>query len=479
MYRKSIGLKRGISPWSVWLAIMLNCFTAWADNPEWLAHVGVRKLDIPDRTFRVNAYGAVGDGRTLDTEAIQRAIDACAEQGGGRVVFDKGTYLTGSVFLKSNVQLHIDEGVSLLGSQRLEDYREIHTRVAGVEMLWPAALINLIGQRNAAVTGKGIVDGQGKPFWDAYWRLRKTYEPKKLRWIVDYDAKRPRTLLIDGCWDVLIEDVTFRRAGFWTVHILYSSYVTVDGIVVQNNIGGHGPSTDGIDIDSSSWILLQNADIDCNDDNFCIKSGRDWDGLRINWPTEYVLIQNCVSRRGGGLITFGSETSGGMRHILARNLRAQGTKVGIRFKSARTRGGVVEDIYLRDIVMDSVGVAVEITPNWNPAYSYSELPEGYDLGTLPEHWRVMLESVEPAWRGIPTFRNVYVERVSCKQAHRAIFADGLVENPLRGFHFKGAHIRADQAGSIQHAADWSFEEVTIESGDGNPLSITDAVNVEL
>lgn len=202
-------------------------------------------------------------------------------------------------------------------------------------------------------------------------------------------------------------------------------------------------------------------------------------GLRINWPTEYVLIQNCVSRRRGWLITFGSETSGGMRHILARNLRAQGTKVGIRFKSARTRGGVVEDIYLRDIVMDSVGVAVEITPNWNPAYSYSELPEGYDLGTLPEHWRVMLESVEPAWRGIPTFRNVYVERVSCKQAHRAIFADGLVENPLRGFHFKGVHIRADQVGSIQHAADWSFEEVTIESGDGNPLSITDAVNVEL
>ncbi|MFC3197855.1 glycoside hydrolase family 28 protein [Parapedobacter deserti] len=462
----------------LWL-IFLMAGVANADEPEWTRYVGVRKLDIPDRTVQANAHGAVGDGQTLNTAAIQAAIDACAAQGGGKVVFDKGDYLTGSVFLKSNVQLHIGEGVRLLGSQRLEDYPEIHTRVAGVEMLWPAALVNVIGQRNAAVTGSGIIDGQGKPFWDAYWTLRKEYEPKKLRWIVDYDAKRPRTLLVDGCWDILIEDITFQRAGFWTVHILYSSYVTVDGITVQNNIGGHGPSTDGIDVDSSSWILVQNADIDCNDDNFCIKSGRDWDGLRINRPTEYVLIQNCISRRGGGLITFGSETSGGMRYIMARNLRAQGTKVGIRFKSARNRGGVVEDIYLRNITMDSVGVAVEITPNWNPSYSYSELPDGYDYRTLPNHWRVMLEPVVPAQRGIPTFKGIYIDQVNCRNARRAIFADGLAENPLQGFHFADVYIRAQEAGKIQHAKDWTFEKVTLEAADGKPLTMTNTDNVKL
>src|SRR5690606_24552583 len=157
-----------------------------------------------------------------------------------------------------------------------------------------------------------------------------------------YDAKRPRTLLVENCQDVLIEDITFQRAGFWTVHILYSSYVTIEGITVRNNIGGHGPSTDGIDIDSSSWILIQNSDIDCNDDNFCIRSCRHCDGTRVDRPTEYGLMQDCNPRNGAGLITFGSETSGGIRHIVARNLHAQGTRSGIRFKAAITRGGVVE-----------------------------------------------------------------------------------------------------------------------------------------
>ncbi|MGK6352337.1 glycoside hydrolase family 28 protein [Parapedobacter sp. DT-150] len=461
------------------LLCCIGVFSAHAEDPEWTKYVGVRQLDIPERVFQATEFGARGDGHTLNTGPIQAAVDSCAAAGGGKVVFAPGAYLTGAIFLKSNVELEIGEGVTLLGSQELADYPEIWTRVAGVEMMWPAALINIIGQRNAAVTGQGTVDGQGKPFWDAYWALRKEYEPKKLRWIVDYDAKRPRTLLIDGCWDILIKDVTFQRAGFWTVHVLYSSYVTVDGITVQNNIGGHGPSTDGIDIDSSSWVLVQNADIDCNDDNFCIKSGRDWDGLRVNRPTEYILIQNCISRRGGGLITFGSETSGGMRHIIARNLKAQGTGVGIRFKSARNRGGIVEHIQLHNITMDSVGVAIELTPNWNPSYSYSELPAGYDQRTLPDRWRVMLEPVLPAWRGIPTFRNVTIEQISCRDARRAIFADGLEENPLRDFHLKDVQIKAEEGGKIQHAKDWTFENVSIETADGQSVKVIDCDHVNL
>ncbi|WP_316928398.1 glycoside hydrolase family 28 protein, partial [Sphingobacterium spiritivorum] len=248
----------------------------------------------------------------------------------------------------------------------------------------------------AGISGKGIINGQGKPFWDAYWKLRSEYDKKGLRWIVDYDAQRPRTVIVDGSEDIIIRDVTLKQAGFWTVHLLYSSYVTVDGIIIKNNINGIGPSTDGIDIDSSKWIRIQNADIDCNDDNFCIKSGRDWDGLRVNRPTEYVLITDCISRKGDGLITFGSETSGGMRHIIARNLKAHGTKVGIRLKSARNRGGVVEDILLENIQMDSVRTAFEVTPNWNPSYSYSKLPAGYDINKVPEHWKKMVTPVEPA-----------------------------------------------------------------------------------
>ncbi len=447
-----------------------------AADPSWAAKVGIRKLKIKKHVFNVRDFGAVNDGKTLATESIQKAIDACSKKGGGKVVFAPGQYLTGSLFIKEDVFLQIDKGVELLGSQDLKDYPEIDTRVAGIEMKWPAALINIIKQENAGVSGQGIVNAQGKPFWDAYWALRKEYEPKKLRWIVDYDAKRPRTLLVSESKNILVKGLTFQQAGFWTVHILYSKYVTVDGITIQNNIGGHGPSTDGVDIDSSSWILVQNSDIDCNDDNFCIKSGRDWDGLRVNRPAEYIVIRDCISRKGGGLITFGSETSGGMRHILAKNLKANGTGVGIRFKSATNRGGTVEDIHIDNLEMSNVGTALEITPNWNPSYSYSTLPEGYDIKTVPEHWKKMLEPVDPE-KGIPHFKDVYISNIKVENARKAIFADGLKQEPLRSFKLTNLNITANTAGSIKNASNWSFKNVSIQSKDNSRIEVTESQDV--
>lgn len=244
---------------------------------DWVKKVGSRKVPSKTRLFKVNAYGASKDGKALNTKAIQKAIDACAGSGGGIVTFEPGIYLTGSVFLKNGVHLRIDKGVEIRGSQDIGDYPEIDTRIAGLEMKWPAALINVLNRKNVAVTGDGLVNAQGKVFWDMYWNLRKTYDAKGLRWVVDYDAKRPRTILISESSDVTLKGLTLQQAGFWTVQLLYSDHVTVDGLLIQNNVGGHGPSTDGVDIDSSSWVLIQNCDIDCNDDNFCLKAGRDWD----------------------------------------------------------------------------------------------------------------------------------------------------------------------------------------------------------
>lgn len=458
--------------------MLIGAFSASAQDLSWVDKVGVRDFKIINKKFVANEYGAKGDGNTMNTKPIQDAIDACAKDGGGKVVFLPGKYVTGAIFLKANVVLDLDEGVELLGSQDLEDYPKIDTRVAGIEMKWPAALVNIIGQQHAGIVGKGIINGRGKPFWDAYWALRKQYEPKGLRWIVDYDAERPRTLLVDRCEDILIKDITLKEAGFWTVHLLYSSYITVDGIVIRNNTNGIGPSTDGIDIDSSSWILVKNADIDCNDDNFCIKSGRDWDGLRVNIPTEYVLITDCISRKGGGLITFGSETSGGMRHIIARNLKAHGTKVGLRFKSARNRGGMVEDIYLENIQMDSVGVAFEVTPNWNPAYSYSELPAEYQKETVPEHWRKMLTPVVPASKGIPTFQDIFIQNIEVNHAAKAVFVDGLKENPLQQFHLKNVDITAETAGKISFAENWTLERVQIKTVDGSTVELAETNHIQ-
>jgi len=442
------------------------------DALAWTKDVGARTKPGSKKKFIVDASRA--DSTTVITTFIQKQIDAAAAAGGGVVSFRPGVYTTGAIFLKSNVHLRIDKGVLLKGSQRFEDYPEIDTRIAGIEMKWPAALINIIGQKNVMVSGDGKINAQGKFCWDKYWAMRKEYEPKGLRWIVDYDAKRVRTFLSQSSSDVTLRGLTFSNAGFWTVQLLYSDHLTVDGVTIRNNEDGKGPSTDGIDIDSSSWVLVENCDIDCNDDDFCLKAGRDADGLRVNRPTEYVVIRKCVARKGGGLLTLGSETSGGIRHVLATDLVAKGTGNGFHIKSATTRGGIVEDIHFQNITMDSVGNAFMYTMNWNPTYSYSKLPEGYTYETLPAHWKVMLTKVEPEEKGIPQFRDIHVSNVEVKQARKAINAAGLDRSLLKDFHFKDISVKASTAGEVSNAENWSWENIDIKTADGSKISLKNA-----
>ena len=229
-------------------------------------------------------------------------------------------------------------------SQDLAAYPIMQTRVAGIEMEWPAALINVYEQSGVRISGKGTIDGDGKIWWDKYRKMRREeYEPKGLRWAVDYDCQRPRLIQVYKSSKWIWRGCTLKRSGFWTVHICYSRKVTVDGVTIRNNIDGHGPSTDGIDIDSSSDVLVEHCDIECNDDAICLKAGRDADGLRVNRPTENVVIRDNTVRAGAA-----------GRHVRQRNFRRHprrggvpaarvGTvSNGILFKCASTRGGTVE-----------------------------------------------------------------------------------------------------------------------------------------
>jgi polygalacturonase len=435
--------------------------TSQAQNLEWVTKTGSQFNPANTKTFFVDKYGALADGKTNNAKSIQKAIDACAKEGGGIVRFKTGSYMTGAIFLKDNVELIIDKNVLILGSERVEDYPEIDTRIAGIEMKWPSALINVNDVKNCSVRGEGIINARGKFNWDLYWQMRKDYDAKGLRWIVDYDAKRVRTLLVQNSSNITIKGLTFKNAGFWTVQLLYSKNITVDGLVIRNNEDGHGPSTDGIDIDSSSWVLIENCDIDCNDDNFCLKAGRDWDGLRVNRPTEYVVIRKSIARRGGGLVTLGSETSGGIRHVLASDLTASHTDNGLRIKSAVTRGGVVEDIYFQNVRMDSINVAFQFNLNWNPSYSYSTLPKDYDPNAVPAHWKAMLNKVEPPEKGIPLAKDIYVSNVTVTNANTVFSGTGLKNSSLKNFNFSKGSIGAASLGAVEYTSDWNFNDFSI------------------
>ncbi len=445
---------------------------------KWADKTGARKIPKQKKVFAANDFGAVNDGKTINTSAIQKAIDACAENGGGVVTFDTGKYVTGSLFIKKGVTLNIGRSVQILGSQDIADYPEINTRIAGVEIRWPAALINVLGQDKVAITGEGIIHARGKPFWDKYWNMRKDYEKRGLRWIVDYDCKRPRTLLISNSSNVTVKDITLKQAGFWTVQILYSKQVTVNKITIQNNVDGSGPSTDGIDIDSSSRVLIENCDIDCNDDNFCLKAGRDADGIRVNRPTEYVVIRNCVARRGAGLITCGSETSGSIRNVLAYNLIANGTTNCINFKSAVTRGGTVENIYVRDIEMNNVGTMLRATMDWNPSYSYSTLPKEYSFDSIPEHWKIMLRKVTPE-QGTPHFRNVYLNNIKGTVRGSAISVSGMKESPIENYSLTDIAVEAKSPGELSFAKGWRFKNVNIKSPGADEIKVKDCTDMQV
>ena len=442
---------------------------------SWTSHVGSRQSP-GDRIFSANSFGAKADSTILSTDAIQKAIDSCAISGGGTVVLQPGHYQTGALFIKSGVNLRLDRGVTLLASTDINCYPEFRSRIAGIEMTWPSAVINIIDEKNAALSGEGTIDCRGKIFWDKYWNMRKEYEAKGLRWIVDYDCKRVRGILVERSSDVTLSGFTLMRTGFWGCQILYSDHCTVNGLTINNNIGGHGPSTDGIDIDSSTDILIENCEIDCNDDIICLKAGRDADGLRVNRSTENVLIRHCVGHRGGGFITCGSETSGSIRNT------SVGTSVLLHLKSAMTRGGVVENIYVTRIKADSVRRVFGAGLNWNPKYSYSQLPEDYQGKEIPEHWKVMLTPVVPPEKGHPRFRNIHLSQVQVSNAQEFISASG--ENDtlrLEDFYLYDIEAQVRKAGRISLTRHFNATKIKLDTQDAQPIELeqNEASNIRI
>lgn len=443
------------------------------DLPAWTKKTGARKTPKAKKIFLANSFGAKADLNFDSTKAINKAIDEAAKKG-GIVTFEKGTYSTGALFIKSNVHLRVDEGVTLLASHDESLYPRKPTRIAGIEMTWLSAMINVENATNVKISGAGTIDGNGKKWWDKYWALRKEYEPKGLRWASDYDAERVRLMLVSNSKDVSVENVSLKRSGFWTVQILYSEFITVDGIKISDN---GGPSTDGVDVDSSRYVLIQNTDIDNNDDDICLKAGRDFDGLRVNRPTEFVFIRDNIIRRGAGIVSIGSETSGGIRHVVALNNQGIGTGNAVRLKSAKTRGGFIKDILVRGLKLENVTNVFSFTLNWNPSYSYASIPEG--MTNYPDFWKVMTTPVLPVEKGFCEISNIKIENVEAVGAKNIFTADGLPGKFIENVTFENINVSSANAGIIEYAKDWKMKNVKINPENGGNVQVSKSENVEL
>jgi hypothetical protein len=221
---------------------------------------------------------------------------------------------------------------------------------------------------------------------------------------------------------------------------------------------------------------VENCDIDSQDDNICLKAGRDADGMRVNRPAEYVLIRNNAMRHGNSVISFGSETSGGIRHVVAYHNRGTDNYDGIRFKSAKTRGGFVEDVLIRDLTMDRLNIAFVFTLNWHPEYSYPTLPKG--ITNIPASWMALTEPVTPPERGLCGIRNITIEDVKVAGARRIFEAEGLREKPIVNVNWANISAQGGLAGRIAYARDWTLKNVQIKTFAGDDLMISNSENVQ-
>jgi DNA sulfur modification protein DndE len=468
----------------------------------------IREPIFKKDTFNIIDYGAVKGGVTLNSSAISKAIEACAASGGGTVLISEGLWLTGPIVIKSNVNLHLAKGSLLQFSDNYDDYPVVKTSWEGLDAVRCQSPISATNAVNIAITGSGIVDGAGQ-VWrmvkkekltDGQWKQlissggvlatdQKTWYPteKSLKgsntkgagnFAAGYttenvtpfkDFLRPNMVRFTSCTNILLDGITFQNSPAWNLHPMLCDHITLRNLTVRNP--WYAQNGDGVDLESCRYALIENCSFDVGDDGICLKSGRDEEGRRRGVPTENVIVRNSTVFHGHGGFVIGSEMSGGVKDIFIDNCNFLGTDVGLRFKTARGRGGIVENIHVSNITMTNIpGEAILFDMYY---MAKDPVPQPGEKLELP------MMKTEPLNDGTPQFQNFYIRNVACKGAETGILVRGLPEMSIKNIHIENAVLQSNKGFVCIEGENINLKNVTLLTKDKTVMQVQNSSKVTM
>lgn len=474
---------------ALFISLIISSFSNAQNLPEVKAPV------FKSDTFNITQYGATADGVTLNTISISKTIEACSKNGGGVVLVPGGLWLTGPLTLQSNINLCIAKDALLLFTSDFNQYQLVESSYEGLPAYRNQAPLSAVNAENIAITGEGIIDGNG-----SVWRMVNRDRQSDIEWnklvtsggMVSEDEKlwypseksrkgsqiknagvitagktakdyedikdflRPNLLVFNGCKNVLLQGVTFQNSPAWCLHTLLCDQLIVRNINVKNP--WFAQNGDGIDIESCTNVLVESSTFDVGDDGICIKSGRDEAGRKRGKPTMNVLVRNCAVYHAHGGFVIGSEMSGGAKNIWVTDCTFMGTDIGLRFKTTRGRGGVVENIHASNINMkDIVNEAI--------------LFDMYYFAKPPSAGPEALTKVEtfPVTEATPQFKDFYIDHVVCAGASKAVFIRGLPEMNITNINMSNMVMQTNSGIACSEATNISFKNVQLLTKQTSPV----------
>ena len=467
----------------------------------------VHRPDIPSREVDIRDFGGVGDGVVLNSDAFAQAIESLSAKGGGRVIVPTGVWLTGPITLKDNIELHIKPDAVLLFSTDRDLYPIVETVFEGLDTKRCISPINAVGAKNIAITGGGTIDGNGDSWrqvkkskiapsqWKALLKSGGFTNEKGDLWYPDSSSfrgavvsdafnvpqgltteeewnsvktyLRPVMISFKDCENVLMEDCLFQNSPCWNIHPLMCKNVIINNVTIRNP--WYSQNGDGLDVDSCENVLVINSSFDVGDDAICIKSGKDEDGRRRARPCRNLIVDNCIVFHGHGGFVVGSEMSGGVQNIKVTNCRFLGTDVGLRFKSCRGRGGVVENIFIEDIVMMNIPTEPLL---FDLHYGGKSAVEAAAEGASPFD----VEYV-PADVTTPQFKDIYIKDIVCSGAARAMYFNGIPEKNIENILVENCDIVSDKGADLRYSTGVLLKNVRIAQSDGAGYSVANCNNV--